>query len=261
MSEGKVSIITPMFNDALYIKETIESVLSQTYPDWEMIIIDDCSDDRCLDVVNSFDDRRIIVLRNKARLGAAASRNIGLRLASGTWVSFLDSDDTWMPEKLEKQVNFMIKNKFNFSYTFYQEKINNSVIAIDRGPYRINQRSMFLCDYIGCLTVMYNREKVGLIQVDQRITKRNDYAIWLQISKKFECYCLDEILASYRIKKSSVSHVSKIKLLKAHFILYKYQEHFSFIKSWFFAFRNAIITELYKKKRYRRLVNDNNKII
>ena len=110
-----VSVIMPSFNTAKFISETIESVLAQTYANWELIIVDDCSTDNTDEVVKPFlTDKRIKYLKNKKNSGAAVSRNYALREAKGKWIAFLDSDDLWLPEKLEKQIAFMKKNNYMF---------------------------------------------------------------------------------------------------------------------------------------------------
>ena len=123
-----VSIITPAFNSEKYIAETILSVQAQTYQDWEMLIIDDCSTDKTAEIVSAFHekDSRIRYFYNSTNKGSAYSRNLALQNAKGKWIAFLDSDDTWHPEKLERQIEFMTKNNYNFSYTNYCEIDDNS---------------------------------------------------------------------------------------------------------------------------------------
>ena len=121
-----VSIVMPSYNTGKFIKKSIESVIDQTYENWELIIVDDCSDDDTDAVVTSFNDKRIRYLKNEVTCGAAISRNRALRKARGKWIAFLDSDDLWMPEKLKKQILFMEKNNYSFSYTNYMEKIGRA---------------------------------------------------------------------------------------------------------------------------------------
>lgn len=139
------SIIMPSYNTAPYIKETIQSVLDQTYTNWELIIVDDCSTDNTEEVLATINDSRIRYFKNEKNSGAAVSRNKALREAKGQWIAFLDSDDLWMPEKLEKQINFMKKNRYSFSYTNYEEidvDGNKTGIKIT-GPKRITKTGMF----------------------------------------------------------------------------------------------------------------------
>ncbi len=160
-----VSIIMPSYNTGEYIADSINSVLSQTYKNWELIIVDDCSNDNTDEVINSFDDYRIRYYKNEKNSGAAVSRNKALRLAKGRWIAFLDSDDLWNPKKLQYQINFMKRNNYYFSYTKYKEidnKGNLTGIKVT-GPKRISENGMFNYCWPGCLTVMYDAEKIGLI--------------------------------------------------------------------------------------------------
>lgn len=121
MEEELVSIIMPSYNTGKFIKETINSVIAQTYSNWELIIVDDCSTDNTDEIVKSINDNRIIYLKNETNSGAAISRNKALREAKGRWIAFLDSDDLWKNDKLEKQIKFMKENNCYFSYTNYIE--------------------------------------------------------------------------------------------------------------------------------------------
>ena len=121
MEEELVSIIMPSYNTGKFIKETINSVISQTYSNWELIIVDDCSTDNTDEILKNINDDRIIYLKNEKNSGAAVSRNKALREAKGRWMAFLDSDDLWVPQKLEKQIKFMKGNGYYFTYTNYSE--------------------------------------------------------------------------------------------------------------------------------------------
>ena len=195
-----VSIIMPSYNTQKFIEETLDSVLAQTYTNWELIIVDDCSTDNTDEIVSPFlSDSRIIYIQNEKNSGAAVSRNRALREAKGKWIAFLDSDDLWTPDKLEKQIAFMQSNGYCFSYTNYSE-IDESSEPLGKtvtGPKKITKTGMYNYCWMGCLTVMYDVEKIGLIQIED-IKKNNDYAMWLKICKKANCYLLDEDLARYR---------------------------------------------------------------
>ena len=171
-----VSIIMPSYNTAAYIKETINSVISQTYQQWELIIVDDCSTDNTDEIVDSFlKDPRIRYMKNERNSGAAVSRNRAIREARGKWIAFLDSDDLWMSEKLEKQIAFMKRNEYSFSYTSYEEidVDGNSTGVKVAGPKKITKIGMFNYCWLGCLTVMYDAAKIGLIPI-MDIKKNND---------------------------------------------------------------------------------------
>lgn len=221
--EELVTIITPSYNTASYIEETIRSVLHQSYRNWELIIVDDCSTDNTDEVVQQFlSDERVHYLKNESNSGAAVSRNRALQEAKGKWIAFLDSDDLWTPDKLEKQVRFMKKNGYAFSYTEYEEIDEQGKLLRVKvfGPKKITKIGMFAYCWPGCLTVMYDRETVGEIQI-RNIKKNNDYAMWLMVCKKADCYLLPEVLAKYRKRSGSISRLSYSKLVKWHYRLWR----------------------------------------
>lgn len=249
--EGLVSIIMPSYNTALYIEETIQSVLNQTYPNWELIIVDDCSTDNTDEVLEKIKDSRIHYLKNEKNSGAAVSRNKALREAKGQWIAFLDSDDLWMPNKLEKQIQFMKENGYAFSYTNYEEiDVNgNKTGVIVTGPKKITKIGMFNYCWPGCLTVMFDANKVGLIQIED-IKKNNDYAMWLKVCKKAYCYLLDEYLAQYRKGRvGSVSTHSIKTMIGWHYKLFNEAEGQGCVKSLINTGRNLVFG-YYKKKKY-----------
>ena len=250
MEEELVSIIMPSYNTGKFIQETINSVINQTYSNWELIIVDDCSTDNTDEIVKNINDSRIIYLKNEKNSGAAVSRNKALREAKGRWIAFLDSDDLWVPQKLEKQIKFMKENNYYFSYTNYIEIDENSNPNGRKvtGPKKITKTGMFNYCWPGCLTVMYNANKIGLIQIED-IKKNNDYAMWLKVCKKADCYLISEDLAMYRKRNGSISNHSYTALIKWHYILYRKAEHQNFICSLFNTCRNMVFG-VYKKKRY-----------
>lgn len=249
---GLVSIIMPSYNTAEYIAESIQSVLEQSYTDWELIVVDDCSTDNTDEVIKPYlTDGRIKYFKNGKNSGAAVSRNHALREAKGKWIAFLDSDDLWMPDKLEKQIRYMEMNGYHFSYTNYSE-INaegqrNGVTVT--GPRRVTKTGMFNYCWLGCLTVMYDAETVGLIQIAD-IKKNNDYAIWLKVCKKADCYLLNEELALYRRgRQGSISTHSIKKLIGWHYKLHKEADGQNCLVALFNTGRNLLFG-FYKKKRY-----------
>ena len=218
-----VSIIMPSYNTGKYIADSIHSVLAQTYENWELIIVDDCSTDDTDGVVQEYlQDTRIRYLKNEVNSGAAVSRNYALREAKGKWIAFLDSDDLWVPDKLEKQLAFMQGNGYVFSYTNYIEIDEGSAPngKTVTGPKRIGKRGMYNYCWPGCLTVMYDAETVGLLQIAD-IKKNNDYAMWLKVCEKATCYLLDEDLAKYRKRSGSISNHSYTKLIMWHYTLFR----------------------------------------
>lgn len=239
MNNDLVSIIMPSYNTGGYIKNSIESVLAQTYENWELIIVDDCSTDDTDSIVGQFSDKRIRYLKNKKNSGAAISRNYALREAKGRWIAFLDSDDLWLPEKLEKQIAFMENNGYSFSYTDYKIRWNgkNEDPRVYTGPDVVNRKRMYRYCYFSTITVMYDRNVVGLIQIAD-IKKNNDYAMWLQIIEKTNCYRFPECLSVYCKHDNSVSSGSKLKLIKHHYIMFRKALNRSPVVSLLFTVRN-----------------------
>ena len=249
---GLVSIIMPSYNTASYIAQSIESVLAQTYPHWELIIVDDCSTDDTDEAVAKYlSDSRIVYLKNETNSGAAISRNYALREAKGKWIAFLDSDDLWHPEKLEKQVSFMVNTGHKFTYTDYKIQLNGEWLPyIYTGPSVVNKRKMKDYCYFSTITVMYDREYVGLIQIAP-VKKNNDYAMWLKIIEKSNCYRLPECLSYYIKHDGSISSGSKWKLIKHHYILWHVAENKNIIYSCLLTLRNlfwGVIKKLVYKK-------------
>ena len=249
--EELVSIIMPSYNTELFIADTIESVLAQTYTNWELIIVDDCSTDHTDDIVANFSDERIRYFKNMNNQGSAVSRNRALKEAKGKWIAFLDSDDLWFPEKLEKQIGFMKKRGYHLSYTNYEEinEVGERTGILVTGPIKITKTAMFNYCWPGCLTVMYDAEVVGLIQIAD-IRKNNDYAMWLKVCQKVDCYLLNECLAQYRKGRvGSVSTHSIQTMIAWHYKLFREAEQKGVIASVFHTCRNLVFG-FYKKKRY-----------
>ena len=253
MGSDLVSIIMPSYNCGKYVEETIHSVLAQTYQNWEIIFMDDCSTDDTIKKVSALRDKdnRIHVYQNIANLGAAVSRNNALREARGRWIAFLDSDDLWESTKLEKQIRFMEENEYFFSYTDYQEIDNESKAkgVFISGPEHITKQGMYNFCWPGCLTVMYDASKIGLIQIED-IKKNNDYAMWLKICKKADCYLLDECLARYRRGRAgSVSSHSITTMIRWHYKLWHDAEGKGALSSLWLTGMN-LIYGFYKKQKY-----------
>lgn len=211
-----VSIITPVYNSERFIGETIKSILKQTYEKWELLIADDCSNDNTEEIIKQFSDPRIKYYRLEKNSGAAVARNEVLNKAQGSFVAFLDADDMWKPEKLEKQLNFMIKNQVGFSYTGYEiiRDSGNKVITV---PKRLNYGSFMRNTVIGTLTVMLNREIVGEVRL-VNVRKDHDSMTWAKLLREGNtAYGLNESLAYYRKVEGSISH-NKFLAAKNHWI-------------------------------------------
>lgn len=242
MVDGLVSIIMPSWNTGRFIAESIQCVIDQTYDKWELVIVDDCSTDNTDEVIYPFlIDSRIKYLKNEKNSGAALSRNRAMREAQGEWIAFLDSDDLWMPDKLEKQVQFMQNHGYVLSYHEYVkiDEEDNPLNIYVSGPEIVNKRKMYQYDYIGQLTMMYSAKHFGLIQIKD-IKKNNDYAIRLQLYKKdgTKAYLLKENLAKYRVRKSSISHDKLKKKLRSHYDLFHHCDQKSSFVSFIFSVRN-----------------------
>lgn len=197
----------PAYNCEAYIGEAIESVLSQTFTDWELVVIDDCSTDNTVSEVGRYlSDERILLLQSPVNLGGAGARNLGIERACGRYMAFLDSDDAWLPEKLEKQVKFMRKNGAALSYTAYEvidEKGKHQAFIPVRET--VTYGAMLKHNYIACLTAMYDTELVGKVFMPD-VRKRQDFALWLKIlSATGKGFGLNECLGRYRVRPGSLS--------------------------------------------------------
>ena len=232
----KVSIITPSYNSILYINESIQSVISQTFKDWELLVVDDNSNDNSVNTIKKFTqiEKRIKLISLDKNVGAAEARNIAIRKAKGRFIAFLDSDDLWKNDKLEKQLKFMESNEYAFTFTAYQPitedgEIKRSIIS---APEYMTYKSYLRNTIIGCLTVMIDREKTGDF-VMPNIRSSHDMALWLFLMKKgFNAYGLNESLAYYRIVPSS-NTAKKWKAAKEVWAVYRNVENLSFIYSLF----------------------------
>lgn len=228
-----ISIITPSYNSESYIEICIQSIIKQSYINWELIIIDDNSSDSSISIINnlrSLDDR-IKLISLKENKGSAYARNIGIECSKGEYIAFLDSDDVWHKDKLLKQVNFMLKNNILFSYTsYYIIDSQGNILKEKTSPLSTNYLDMLKSCKIGCLTAMYNTSILGKIFMPN-IRKRQDLGLWLKILKITDsAYCLDEPLAFYRIHKESLS-ANKLSAAKYQWKLYREIEKLNLFQS------------------------------
>lgn len=249
-----VSVITPAYNAERFIGETIESVIKQTYKNWEMIIVDDQSTDNTIEIVKSYADRdsRIKFIQLEKNSGSAIARNTAMDYARGRYLAFLDSDDLWMENKLERQVAFMQENDIAFSFTKYVRMTEDGKItnAISKAPERVGYSQLMKHCVIGCLTVMLDREKIGEERM-VNIRTRQDYVFWLTLTKKgFIAYGLPEVLAKYRLVKNSISS-NKLKAAKQNWHVYYNIEKQGLIKSlWYFSHYAIISVKNVLKYRF-----------
>ena len=232
----KVSIITPSFNSSNFIEHSIKSVISQTFKDWELLVVDDNSNDNSLELIEKFTeiDNRIKLISLDKNVGAAEARNIAIRKAKGRFIAFLDSDDLWKNNKLEKQLEFMKCKGFAFTFTAYKPMTEDGEMKFSTisAPECMTYRSYLRNTIIGCLTVMIDREKTGDFEMPN-IRSSHDMALWLHLMKKgFNAYGLNESLAYYRIVSSS-NTAKKWKAAKEVWEVYRNVEKLSFIYSVF----------------------------
>lgn len=233
-----VSIIMPAYNCEDFIAETIESVEKQTYQNWELIIVNDCSTDKTGDIVETYrkKDQRIILYKNSDNRGAAYSRNRAIKHAKGEFIAFLDSDDLWKKNKLEIQISFMKKNSCSFSCTYYKkiDEKGNETGEIVKNEKEIKYKDL-LKNCPGNSTVIYNAKRIGKFYIPN-IKKRNDYVMWLKVIKKAgKMYTVRHILGCHRIRAGSLSK-NKIDLVKYHWYVYRKIEKLSLFYSIYLIF-------------------------
>lgn len=219
----QVSIITPCYNSAYFIAETIQAIQAQTFTDWELLITDDCSNDNTVEIIQRFinTDPRIKLFSLEKNGGGGAARNNSIERASGRYIAFCDSDDRWYPTKLEKQVAFMQKKDCALSYSSYMTcdewgEIKGIIVAPNNITFKSNLRD---CK-IGCLTAMYDTRKVGKVFLPL-IRKRQDWGLWIKVLK----ICgtakgIKEPLAIYRLREGSISN-KKFDLIKYNIGVYQ----------------------------------------
>jgi len=244
-TKPKVSIIMPCYNIKKYLSLAIESVLSQTYSDYELIIIDNGSKDGSLEIIKKYMKKHnnIILLESKKNKGVVGSRNIGIRKARGRFIAFLDSDDIWYPKKLIKQITFMEKIDSSISCTEYN-------LVSDEGKFlqkfsldmdKINYSMNLKYNHLGCSTVIYDIEKLGKVYFFKKARYKEDYGLWQKImSNGIEVDVYREVLVDYRVRKKSISS-NKIKMAKEQWNYYRRVEKLSIIKSIYYFFCYTII--------------------
>ena len=248
MEKHLVSIVCPVFNSEKFLDTTITSVLEQTYQNWELILVDDCSTDNSVKVIKKYlkKDSRITLLSNDVNSGAAITRNRGIERANGRFICFLDSDDYWDSQKLRKQVNFMLKNDYAFTFTGYEfayanGEPNGKKVYV---PQRINYNQSLKNTIISTITVMLDLEKISKDDIYMPNVRRGqDAATWWNVLKKIDyAYGMHDILSYYRRTNNSLS-ANKFKAIKRTWYLYRKVEHLSLLKSMycfvFYAF-NAV---------------------
>lgn len=236
MVEGLVSVITPTYNCGKFIGATIASVQNQDYNNWEMIIVDDCSQDETKNIVTEIaaKDDRIKYFCLEKNSGAAVARTKAMHLANGEYMAFLDSDDLWVPNKLTSQLAFMKDNGYAFTCTAYEQIDENGELLgkVIKTISKTDYNRLLLDCPVGNSTVVYSVKQMGKFEVPN-IRKRNDDALWLKMLKKEQyIYGMQDVLMQYRIRSGSISN-NKLKVIKYHWILYREIEHLGVLRSLF----------------------------
>jgi len=233
MKNAVVSVVTPSYNAARFICAAIESVQAQTYQSWEIIVADDCSTDETCAIVEemAMRDERIRLMQLPRNKGPAAARNVAIEAARGRYIAFLDSDDLWLPGKLEGQLGFMQEKDCALSYTAYKRlsEDGKTIGGIIEIPQNVDYESLLLTNVIGCLTAIYDTKVVGKVYAPD-ILKREDHALWLKILKMGHVACgLNESLALRRIRRNSDS-TNKLEAAVCQWRLYRDVECLPFFK-------------------------------
>ena len=216
-----ISIVMPLYNSERFLADAIDSVLNQSFSDWELIICDDGSTDNSYRLASKYSkkDARIVLLKNNFTKGASGARNTCIRHARGRYIAFLDSDDLWHHNKLEVQLKHMKKNQIGFSYgNYYNISESDKKINIVKSPQHISFHSMLLSNWVGCLTVMIDRNYFTDIE-QPFIQRRNDYALWLTLLKQLKPQKfsgIDNILGFYRVNNYGLSS-QKFSALQSYY--------------------------------------------
>lgn len=230
--EDKVSIIVPVYNVVHYIEDTIASVRKQSYTNWELILVDDGSSDGSnrliTGLLTEYKDERILFF-SRENNGAAKTRNFGLSKATGRYITFLDADDLWESQKLEKQISFMQKEKAAFSFTGYEfaDENGKGTGKIVKVPHTLTYRQALQNTTIFTSTVMFDTDKIEKQILNMPIIKSEDTALWFKVLHRgYLAYGLDENLVRYRRVEGSLS-ANKMEALRRIWNLYRKSEHLS----------------------------------
>ena len=236
-----VSIITPMYKGAAFVGETIRSVLAQSYCNWEMIIVDDCSPDdgAGIDEVKKYTyDKRIRLIEAKQNRGSSGARNQALEIAQGRYIAFLDSDDIWHPDFLEKQLYFMKKNNAPLVFSSYKridENTKEELLKPFIVPMKVSYKSLLKTCPIFPSTAIYDTQKTTKIYFNENLgSMRDDYVYWLAMFKTIQYgYGNKEVLVDYRMRKSSVTG-NKKKVIKPQWNVLRKVEKINYFKSLYY---------------------------
>lgn len=247
-----VSVVMPVYNAEKYILESVQSVLNQTYHNYELIIVDDASTDRSTELITSIckDNASVKMIRLAENGGVSHARNTGIENSKGEYIAFIDSDDIWKADKLKLQMRFMIENSILFSFTSYEityedSKKDNTYVQC---PQVVNYQRLLYGNPIPCFTVICHRSLLKDYHFEK--TKHEDYVLWLQLAKKYTLYGFDCNLGIYRSHSQSISS-NKMKAAGWVWDIYRNKEHLGFFKSCYCYFRyavNGILKHYIRKK-------------
>ena len=254
MNNKLVSIITPCYNSAKYIGQMIESVQNQTYTNWELLITDDCSTDNSKEIIDSYikSDPRIKYFKLNTNSGAGIARNNSIEKAQGRFIAFLDSDDLWTKDKLEKQIQFILSN--NYKFVFCQALVidtDNNIIGFNRRKSVVSYNSTKIINYIGTSGVMYDTENIGKFYM-KPIRKRQDWVLWMDILKVTKyAYCQQETLGIARINNPDSLSANKFQLPAYHIEVYNKYLGYPKWKAILFFYCISLPCFILKKLKYR----------
>lgn len=238
-----VTVITPCYNASLYIKDTIDSVINQTYKDWELIIVDDCSTDNSEGIIKSYTDHRIRYIKTDSPSGSpAVPRNIGVQRAKGEYIAFLDSDDIWLPNKLESQLKFINNHNVDFVYSYYKRFVSKDAPGgIIKSPNTANYNSIKKRDYIPMLTILIKKELFDGVEFENG--PKEDFVFLLKLFRKgIIAYNTLECVALYRIAQNSRSS-NKFDMLKKHYFILR-NEGFTCVMSFLYTMTHCLAAVL-----------------
>ena len=232
----EISIITPCYNSAKYLQETINSVLHQTFQDWEWLITDDCSTDHSVEILENQKDSRIKIYKAEKNGGAGHARNISLENATGRFITFLDADDFWEPTFLEEMVSFMKSENAELAYSTYSrsdENLNPTSIGDFEADKIVTFSNLLKTCRLSLLASMYDSQRVGKFYFPEG-TKREDHVMWLELLKKIpEGKPLKKTLSKYRMLPNSISR-KKTDIMKDQYLVYKDYMKYSTLKSMYY---------------------------
>lgn len=246
-----VSVIMPAYNAQKHIAESISAICKQTYTDWELIVIDDCSSDNTYQIVQQLarDDKRIVLLRTDINSGSGIARNMGIHAARGRFIAFCDSDDRWYENKLEVQLSFMLDNGYEFTTTYYEDVDENykPFYVVKPADGQTLQDVIVGCT-VGTSEVIYDTQRIGKVFMPD-FRRSQDWALWLRLLKKVPClHVCPQILSQYMHNQAGVSR-KKTAMIEAAIRVYRVELGYSFLKSWLIFLFCFLPRNIYKKLR------------